>query len=255
MGNYLKILSMGGTISKRKKRSKFAKIFLRGVSPQFEFDCLYLVKLIKLFIKNNHNLSNFDKEIKAINIYDIGCGPCSYFFSNTFKGFKLNYTGIDINYTFKDHIEKFGGSLIKANLENKLSMIESNTANIIICSHVIEHIKNTESFISEMYRILSPKGLIFIRTPDIEKVKFEFFDDYTHVRPYTPNSLKCCLLSSNFEVIYSKSITPLKSVSEIIIKNLPIKIERILLYFFGFLSLFIFRKRREVELLATKHVD
>ena len=250
MADYLKGLSRGASLDKKPKRSKFSKVFLRGVKEQLSFNSLYLLNLIKIIEKNR--LHNRKSKLESINIYDIGCGPCDYLFSNIYDGIKLNYIGVDRNLTYEDYINRIGGKLIKANLEKKLLMIESESADLIICSHVIEHINNFEQLISEMKRILRPEGLIFFRTPDIENVGFTFYRDYTHVSPFTPNALKDCLINSDLKLIYSKSITPLSSISKIIIKRLPLSLERTALYLIGIISQLTLRRKREVEALAQK---
>ena len=251
MADYLKSYSRGTSLDKKPKRSKFAKIFLRNFKPDIEFNSLYLLNLIKIFLKKKHKEDSKSK-IENINIYDIGCGPCQYIFSKLYDGIKLNYTGVDRGSTYQDYIKRLGGELIIANLEEPLVMIESESADLIICAHVIEHINNLEDLISELYRILKPEGLILFRTPDIENVGFKFYKDYTHVRPFTKDSLKDCLLNSEFKLIYSKSITPLRSVSKIIIKRLPFSFERFSLYLMGIISQILLKRKREVEAIAYK---
>ncbi len=251
MKSYLKGLSKGTSLNQKPKRSKFAQVFLRKVKPEIDFTSSYLLNLIKIFLQNKQKEGS-ESKIESINIYDIGCGPCKYIFSKLYNGIKLNYTGVDRGSTYYDYIKRIGGELITADLEEPLVMIDSESADLIICSHVIEHINNLEDLISELYRILKPEGLIFFRTPDIENIGFKFYSDYTHVRPFTTNSLKEYLTNSGFKLIYSKSVTPLRSVSTIVLKRLPFSIERISLFLLGIISQLFLKKRREVEALAYK---
>jgi len=50
--------------------------------------------------------------------------------------------------------------------------IEDNTYNIIYMSHVLEHIRwtETEKVLSELYRILKPDGSLEIFVPDLDKL-------------------------------------------------------------------------------------
>jgi len=42
---------------------------------------------------------------------------------------------------------------------------------------------------------------VYIRTPDIKKVKFSFFDDYTHVKPYSESSLNHMMQAYGFKIL------------------------------------------------------
>ena len=52
--------------------------------------------------------------------------------------------------------------------------------------------------ISEMYRILKPGGYACVIVPSPNDM-IAFYDDYTHVRPYTPASLKQLAEGSGFK--------------------------------------------------------
>jgi len=60
-----------------------------------------------------------------------------------------------------------GESLIhyKEDLNNPLSL--EKEYDIIIASHIIEHLWNTDGFIKEMYRVLKPGGYAIISTPNL----------------------------------------------------------------------------------------
>ena len=51
-------------------------------------------------------------------------------------------------------------------LENGLSPIEDEVIDIIFASHVFEHIKNWTNLMKECYRVLKPKGVLYIRVPE-----------------------------------------------------------------------------------------
>ena len=55
---------------------------------------------------------------------------------------------------------------------------------------VIEHIYNPNNFLNEIKRILKKNGNLIIVTPNFRFSFKEFYDDPTHVKPYTEESLK-----------------------------------------------------------------
>jgi SAM-dependent methyltransferase len=59
----------------------------------------------------------------------------------------------------------------------------------VFCCWLLEHLSDPGRAISEMYRILKPGGYACVIVPSPNDMT-AFYDDYTHVRPYTPVSLK-----------------------------------------------------------------
>jgi len=108
-----------------------------------------------------------------------------------YKRFKklrnLNYTTTDLNSPLAD---------VKADICNL--PFESNTFDVILCNHVLEHIPDDTKAMSELYRILKPGGWGILQIPqDLNRDKtFEdnsitnkeerakIFGQYDHVRIY-----------------------------------------------------------------------
>ena len=83
-------------------------------------------------------------------ILDFGCGTDRY----------PNATAIDIS---DRHLTKEGD--IKWDLDNYPYPLSSNYADLIYCSHVIEHLKKPEETLREFTRIIKPMGKIIIKVP------------------------------------------------------------------------------------------
>jgi SAM-dependent methyltransferase len=79
---------------------------------------------------------------------------------------------------------------------------------LMVASHVIEHLDEPVKLVEEMARLLRPGGLVWLEAPselscvarssdDAEDHRFEnFWDDPTHKRPYTPGALYRLMLSA-----------------------------------------------------------
>ncbi|KGO92577.1 class I SAM-dependent methyltransferase [Flavobacterium subsaxonicum] len=90
--------------------------------------------------------------------------------------------------------------------------VASNSLDLIICYHVLEHIENDAKAMEELYRVLKPNGKALIQTPFKEGDIYEDFsiqspqereihfgqDD--HVRVYSVNGLKGRLQNAGFTV-------------------------------------------------------
>ena len=80
---------------------------------------------------------------------------------------------------------RFPWSLVVADIEGKPIPLASNSVDIVFNKSLIEHIHGTDLFLSEIYRVLRPGGLMIVMTPDWKAQYRHFYDDYTHVRPFT----------------------------------------------------------------------
>jgi len=137
---------------------------------------------------------------KGDKLLDAGCGRGD--FIKEFRNLGLEVFGID---------QERGDSEILKQIEVKLIDIENNPFpfsdgifDFVFSKSVIEHLWNPENFMSENYRILKPGGRIIIMTPDWRSQRHIFYDDFTHVHPYTQLSLKDMLKIYNFQDVESE---------------------------------------------------
>ena len=66
------------------------------------------------------------------------------------------------------------------------------------CIHVLEHVPNPDNVIQEIYRVLQAGGTFYLETPNprslymprmSRKSTWNFYDDPTHIRPYSASAL------------------------------------------------------------------
>ena len=116
--------------------------------------------LIKVFYSENI----FDKKYAL----DLGEGDKSFVKLLQSKKFKVK--GYDID---------------TVNFETDKLPEQDNSVDIIFCNSVIEHIYNISNFFSEIYRVLKKGGILIIITPNFTYDFKNFYDDPTHVNPFT----------------------------------------------------------------------
>ena len=78
---------------------------------------------------------------------------------------------------------------------------KNNSFDLIICLAVIEHVENVNNFMEQAFRVLKPNGLFYLSTPNFKFCFKSFYNDPTHVKPYTDLSLSKTLEYCHFENI------------------------------------------------------
>jgi SAM-dependent methyltransferase len=135
------------------------------------------IETIKFILKTFFNF-----ELTAgMNILDLGSGD--KFLKNEFMEKGMIYKDYDIN-DIDFEIDKFKD--------------EDDTFDLVVSLAVLEHIKNPNLFLSECKRVLKKNSHIYLSTPNWKYSKDTFWDDPTHVKPYSEESLKDILTLKGF---------------------------------------------------------
>ena len=94
---------------------------------------------------------------------------------------------------------------------------------MIVLSHVIEHSQAPLKLFEALLRVCKPGGVIYIEAPSDRSLLVKsdpnfksnsflsFWDDPTHIRPWTPAAFYRLALSYDCELIESKYITSIKA--------------------------------------------
>lgn len=122
--------------------------------------------------------------LHGVNV-DLGCGDkgfSEYLKTVAIISYPYDYPSFDIE---KDHLEH-----------------ENESIDFITMNAVLEHIKNPDNIFKEIRRVLKTNGLVFVRIPNWQMDYTNFYDDPTHVKPYTPTSLKQTFELYNLKTIF-----------------------------------------------------
>ena len=87
-----------------------------------------------------------------------------------------------------------------------LSFLDNSSVDFAFASNLFEHLTQTElaTVLSQLKRILRPRGTLNILQPNYKVAYREYFDDYTHVSIYSDVSLCDFLAANGFRVIECK---------------------------------------------------
>jgi 2-polyprenyl-3-methyl-5-hydroxy-6-metoxy-1,4-benzoquinol methylase len=126
------------------------------------------------------------KQLKGVNL-DLGCGD---------GGFS--------QVCMEAGIQSIGLDYPESNLEKDRFQFDNASIDFVTLNAVIEHIANPSNLLGETNRVLRNGGLIFIRTPNWKMDYKNFFNDPTHVKPYSPESLQRALELHGFNTIFKE---------------------------------------------------
>lgn len=122
------------------------------------------------------------------HVLDIGCST-GYLLS-LFKTNGYKVMGIDPSSKCKEiALQEYGINVRTGTLDT--IQIQNEKYDIIILSHVLEHIVDLSYFILKLKSILSPKGIIYIEVPDVQNINLPFgYFSFEHVNYFSKSSLK-----------------------------------------------------------------
>ena len=168
-------------------------------SEKFFADQVFRGKRIFQFINTNYEIKN-----KKLDVLEVGCGAGGIL--SVFKENGHNITGIDLGEEYLNFgKEKYNLNLFKSNLND---MDKNYKADIIIYSHVFEHILDLDKELDAIKSHLKPEGILYIEVPGIKYVhntyemNFLKYLQNAHVYHFSLNSLTRILHNNNFELIY-----------------------------------------------------
>ena len=87
----------------------------------------------------------------------------------------------------------------ECDIEREPFPFEDDFFDFVFSKSVLEHVTNTDNFLSQTLRVLKPGGVAVMLTPDWRSQRDYFWDDYTHVKAFTRKGLQNALRINGFE--------------------------------------------------------
>ncbi len=134
---------------------------------------------------------------EGMKILEPGCGRGEHL--RIFQDLGLDVYGLDLSPEAPSLASDLDIGV--CNLETEALPFPDNHFDVIYSKSFLEHLREPGSFLEEAYRVLKPGGLLLSMVPDWESQYKIFYDDYTHVRPFTMVSLKNIKLVTGFEKV------------------------------------------------------
>ena len=135
---------------------------------------------------------------QGMTMLEIGCGRCELL--THFRDLGLQTYGIDSAESAAGYAKLAGAHFESVEFKpNETKVIFNNKKfDLIFSKSFIEHVSDPKAYFDFCNLILVEGGRVITLTPDFE-VNFKiFYDDYTHVKPFTKVSLRQVLEASNF---------------------------------------------------------
>ncbi|MCK9368652.1 class I SAM-dependent methyltransferase [Candidatus Dojkabacteria bacterium] len=150
-------------------------------------------------------VNNFLKGvIKNANVLEVGSGAGGIL--TEFKKAGANVVGVDFgNDIFINYGRKKGIDLLKGDLS--LPELNKKNYDLIIFSHVLEHLENPMDDLNLASQLLKENGIIYIEVPGIKEIgcksDFDFLNylQNAHLWHFTKQSILNLLNKGNFEVL------------------------------------------------------
>lgn len=121
-------------------------------------------------------------ELTGKKVLDLGCGDQYIRPACELRG--MTYHGLDIE---------------DCDLERDRLPISDSTIDFVVSLALLEHLFDPGHFFTEAQRVLKQGGVLWLSTPDIQATGAKFWNDPTHVHPYTRASLQTSLQMNGFE--------------------------------------------------------
>tara|TARA_B100000902_G_scaffold277742_3_gene263569 strand:+ start:5212 stop:5988 length:777 start_codon:yes stop_codon:yes gene_type:complete len=149
------------------------------------------------------HLRAYKEALKMISgtVLEIGCGEGYGIIELSEKSNKF----IALDKYFSESIQK---TINKDNVVFKqltvppLTGIDDNSIDYVVTFQVIEHIKDDEVFIEEIYRVLKPGGILILTTPNL---LMSLSRNPWHIREYHPEGMRE-ILQTSFQDITLKGV-------------------------------------------------
>jgi len=133
-------------------------------------------------------------------VLDIGAGYCDFINNIT----ATNRTALDYSPDFMEYATK-GVKTIQTPVTNMVG-VEDNSVDVVFASNLFEHLSDEElvQTMKEVKRVLKQGGRLILMQPNYRLAYKTYFDDPTHKKVFSDESLRAFLVSHGFMIELSK---------------------------------------------------
>jgi len=132
---------------------------------------------------------------RGSKLLDLGAGRGEFLHGFARQGFDA--IGIDRS---RPSEPKFPETVIEGDYEQAALPFANGEFSVLFSKSVFEHITDIGKLLRECHRVLGSAGRLVTMVPDWTAQWRHFYDDWTHVRPFTLNGLSECIACHGFKV-------------------------------------------------------
>jgi SAM-dependent methyltransferase len=136
---------------------------------------------------------------RGSRLLDLGAGRGEFLHGFAEQGFRA--VGVDRS---RPAQPRFPELVIEADYEKNALPFEDGAFDVLFNKSVFEHVTDIGKVLGECRRVLAPGGRMISMVPDWSAQFRHFYDDWTHVRPFTLTGLTECIKSHGFELRVSR---------------------------------------------------
>ncbi len=142
-----------------------------------------------------HLTDEYLRGYHGAGLLDLGCGRGEFLHGFAELGFRA--TGFDRSRPEKP---RFSEPVVVGDYEQGGLPFADGEFSVVFNKSVFEHVRDISPLLRECHRVLAPGGRLISLVPDWKAQWRHFYDDWTHVRPFTLTGLRECIQSHGFEV-------------------------------------------------------
>ncbi len=160
----------------------------------FRNDCRYRWHRLREYLLH----AGFSLEERAVLELGFGSGDLLFLFSSSCKLMGIELSSVAVEAIERDpRLKHFSGSWFRAVEQDGALPLPPEQADILISSHVLEHVPDDRAMLAEALPALRPGGLMVTFVP-LEAPGF----DPKHVRLYSPDRLRSLMTEAGLEVLH-----------------------------------------------------
>src|SRR5262249_18845828 len=163
------------------------------IHPMMYFSDEFLRKLYNIEYWDGNELHNVPEKTNILGIVeklsrgsvrgkrllDVGCGAGEYLIEASKRGMAV--TGIDVEESITDHLSKtYGFNMVTGLLTP--GVFSPNSFDVVVLSHVVEHLPQPAELLSVIHGILKPGGLFVMGTPNSDSLEEHLRNLYGRLR-------------------------------------------------------------------------
>jgi SAM-dependent methyltransferase len=134
-------------------------------------------------------------QYKSGPLLDLGSGRGEFLHGFARQGFRAE--GVDRS---RPSQPRFSERVAIADYEKEPLPFRDHAFDVLFSKSVFEHIVDIGKVLRECRRVLAPGGRMIAMVPDFTAQWDTFYDDWTHVRPFTLTGLEQCIASHGFAI-------------------------------------------------------